>query len=58
MIYKGRSRDTAWYATIDTEWPGLERAFPCWLDPANFDAQENQRARLSGLTGAILKRRG
>jgi RimJ/RimL family protein N-acetyltransferase len=57
-VYKGRSRDTAWYAAIDSEWPELERAFLRWLDPANFDAQGNQRLRLSDLTAPTLKRRG
>ncbi|MBI3043667.1 MAG: GNAT family N-acetyltransferase [Betaproteobacteria bacterium] len=58
IIYKGRSRDTAWYAVIDSEWPALEHAFQRWLDPANFDAQGNQRERLSDLTAPILKQRG
>jgi RimJ/RimL family protein N-acetyltransferase len=26
-VDKGRNRDTAWYATIDQEWPALDRAF-------------------------------
>lgn len=58
IIYRGRSRDTAWYAAIDGEWPALERAFQDWLSPANFDAQGRQRTRLADLTGPILKRRG
>ena len=37
-VSKGRNRDTAWYATIDREWPTLDRAFRQWLDPNNFDA--------------------
>ena len=57
-VYKGRSRDTAWYAMIDSEWPALDRAFQRWLDPANFDAQGRQRLRLSDLTAPILKQRG
>lgn len=57
-VYKGRNRDTAWYAAIDSEWPELERAFLRWLDPGNFDGQGNQRLRLSDLTAPILKRRG
>ncbi len=57
-VYKGRSRDTAWYATIDSEWPELERAFLRWLDPANFDAQGYQRLRLSDLTAPTLTQRG
>ncbi len=58
VVYKGRSRDTAWYAMIDREWPQLDQAFQRWLDPANFDAQGNQRERLSDLTGPVLKQRG
>jgi RimJ/RimL family protein N-acetyltransferase len=58
LIYKGRNRDTAWYAAIDSEWPELERAFVRWLDPANFDERGHQRLRLSDLTAPILKQRG
>ena len=57
-VYKGRSRDTAWYAMIDSEWPELDRAFRRWLDPANFDAQGRQRERLSDLTAPVVKQRG
>jgi RimJ/RimL family protein N-acetyltransferase len=57
-VYKGRSRDTAWYAMIDSEWPELDRAFRRWLDSANFDAQGQQRERLSDFTAPILKQRG
>jgi RimJ/RimL family protein N-acetyltransferase len=57
-VYKGRNRDTAWYAAIDAEWPELRRAFLAWLDPANFDEAGNQRTRLSELTRPILKSRG
>ncbi|MEX2173795.1 MAG: GNAT family protein [Pirellulaceae bacterium] len=49
-VYKGRSRDTAWYAAIDAEWPALRAAFLAWLDPGNFDDQGQQRTRLSDLT--------
>lgn len=58
VVYKGRSRDTAWYSVIDSEWPALERAFQRWLDPANFGDRGNQRVRLSELTGSLLKQRG
>ncbi|MGD2042527.1 MAG: GNAT family protein [Acidimicrobiia bacterium] len=40
--YKGRNRDTAWYAIIDTDWPVLDRAFQKWLSPENFDADGQQ----------------
>ncbi|WP_409525748.1 GNAT family N-acetyltransferase [Nitrincola sp. MINF-07-Sa-05] len=54
-VYKGRNRDTAWYAIIDSEWPALHRAFSEWLDPNNFDENGQQRCRLSDLTRPVLK---
>jgi len=57
-IYKGRNRDTAWYAAIDKEWPELEQAFTRWLEPSNFDSEGRQRVRLAELTQPILKARG
>ncbi|MBF9031423.1 GNAT family N-acetyltransferase [Rhodobacterales bacterium HKCCE3408] len=53
-IAKGRNRDTAWFASIDGEWPKLEAAFTRWLDPENFDAGGRQRVSLSALTRPIL----
>lgn len=44
--YKGRNRDTAWYAIVDTEWPDLDRAFQQWLSPENFDEDGRQRRSL------------
>ncbi|GAC1465697.1 MAG: GNAT family protein [Vulcanimicrobiaceae bacterium] len=58
VVYKGRNRDTAWYAAIDREWPPLDAAFARWLDPANFDSEGRQRVRLVDLTAPILKQRG
>jgi RimJ/RimL family protein N-acetyltransferase len=57
-VDKGRNRDTAWYAMIDSEWPALEAAFRKWLDPANFDEQGRQRVSLSDLTAPILVAQG
>jgi RimJ/RimL family protein N-acetyltransferase len=55
-LYKGRNRDTAWYAVIDTEWPAVKRAYERWLDPGNFDAGGRQRVSLGALTAAALGR--
>ena len=44
--YKGRNRDTAWYAIIDTEWPRIRDAFEAWLAPDNFDSKGQQREPL------------
>jgi RimJ/RimL family protein N-acetyltransferase len=45
-VYKGRNRDSAWYAAVDKEWPALRAAFERWLDRENFDAAGKQRSRL------------
>jgi len=50
-VYKGRNRDTAWFAAIDSEWPILRAAFERWLDPSNFDEQGRQRTRLREPSG-------
>jgi RimJ/RimL family protein N-acetyltransferase len=54
VIYKGRSRDTAWFAITDKCWPALRDAFQQFLAPENFDADGRQRLRLSDLTAAIM----
>ena len=53
-VVKGRNRDTAWFAAIDSEWPELKAAFERWLHPDNFDATGTQQVRLGDLTGPIL----
>ena len=50
LIVKGRNRDTAWFAMTDRDWPCLKAAWQAWLDPANFDADGQQRTRLGSLT--------
>lgn len=49
VIYKGRSRDTAWYSILDRDWPALHSAFLKWLDPANFSSDGRQKASLRDL---------
>jgi RimJ/RimL family protein N-acetyltransferase len=46
IVYKGRSRDTAWYSITAEQWPRVRSAFEAWLDPANFDAHGQQQRRL------------
>lgn len=52
-VYRGRNRDTAYFAAVDREWPALRAAFERWLDPANF-AGGAQAERLSDLTSQAL----
>ena len=49
-IYKGRNRDTAWFAVTDTDWTVRKRVNSDWLDPGNFDANGQQRCALSNAT--------
>eukprot|EP00746_Dinoflagellata_sp_MGD_P005644 gnl/MRDRNA2_/MRDRNA2_110937_c0_seq1.p1 gnl/MRDRNA2_/MRDRNA2_110937_c0~~gnl/MRDRNA2_/MRDRNA2_110937_c0_seq1.p1 ORF type:complete len:270 (+),score=35.27 gnl/MRDRNA2_/MRDRNA2_110937_c0_seq1:89-898(+) len=49
VVYKGRNRDTAWYAILDSEWPLAKIAFKSWLDPANFDGEGKQKRSLAQL---------
>lgn len=50
MIVKGRSRDTAWFSMIDSEWAARKARFQRWLDPANFDADGRQKTPLSAMS--------
>lgn len=49
-VVKGHSRDTAWFAITDDDWPDIRSALVQWLQPDNFDAQGQQRVSLSDLT--------
>lgn len=53
MVYKGRNRDTDWFAMTDADWPRVREAHLRWLDPANFDEAGRQRTSLSELTAAL-----
>jgi RimJ/RimL family protein N-acetyltransferase len=49
MIIKGRSRDTAWFAMLEAEWPARKAAFERWLAPENFAADGTQKTKLGEL---------
>jgi RimJ/RimL family protein N-acetyltransferase len=51
-VYKGRSRDTAWFAMINRDWPDIRTGFERWLAPGNFDAAGVQRSTLADLIAA------
>jgi RimJ/RimL family protein N-acetyltransferase len=51
MIVKGRSRDTAYFAMLDNEWPARKLAFERWLNPENFDGEGRQKISLAALNG-------
>jgi hypothetical protein len=49
IVYKGRTRDTAWFSIIDREWPVVRAAFEQWLSPENFDEAGRQKRSLTGI---------
>lgn len=54
-VYKQRSRDTAWLAITDKEWPRLKRAFLAWLAPKNFDERGKQHKSLAEIRNETEK---
>lgn len=40
MVVKGKSRNTAWFSILDSEWPQIEKAFVAWLSVDNFQGQK------------------
>jgi RimJ/RimL family protein N-acetyltransferase len=51
MIAKGRNRDSAWLAMLDSEWPARKANFERWLAPDNF-VDGRQVLSLRALNGA------
>jgi len=49
MIQKGKSRDTAWFSIIDSEWQHHCRIIQDWLAAKNFDAEGKQHISLSDM---------
>ena len=47
MIYKGRNRDTAWFAITAEDWPAIKARHDAWLAPENFDAAGRQKTALA-----------
>ncbi len=52
VIAKGRNRDDAWFAMLDSEWPARKASFERWLAPANFDGQGRQKVSLAVFNGS------
>ncbi|KDN36325.1 acetyltransferase [Tilletiaria anomala UBC 951] len=50
-VYKGRSRDTAWFAMVDSDWPVIKKGFETWLAPENFDQKGAQLRELEACRG-------
>lgn len=48
MVVKGRNRDTAWFAMLDTDWPARKANFERWLE----DEGRTSLSELNGMTPA------
>jgi len=46
VLYKGRNRDTAWFAIIDRDWPRIKSAFEAWSSPDNLGPDGRQKKSL------------
>ena len=46
MIVKGKNRDTAWFAIMDSEWENIKTEYQRWLNPNNFDENGQQKTKL------------
>ncbi len=53
-VVHGRNRDTSWFSMIDDDWVVLKPVYKQWLSPQNFDADGQQKSRLSELTATAL----
>lgn len=51
--YKGRNRDTAWFALTDAEWPIVRQAMMLWLAAENFDPDGVQRRGLAQIRAEL-----
>lgn len=47
IVYKGRTRDTAWFSIVDTEWPLIKATFEAWLSEENLPQGQQQRSLAS-----------
>ena len=43
LILKGQATDIAMYSLLANEWPGRKVALKDWLDPSNFDGDQQRR---------------
>ena len=53
--YKGRNRDTAWFAIVDDDWERQKAALEMWLLPDNFSEDGQQRRSLHDILSAPQK---
>ena len=58
VVYKGRSRDTAWYSILDSEWPAVERGLRALARPGQLRLRRGASASASPISDAEARTRG
>lgn len=53
LVYKGRNRDTAWYAMTDDDWQRIRPVHEAWIEGTETGANGHQAFRLSEATAAL-----
>jgi RimJ/RimL family protein N-acetyltransferase len=46
FVFKGRSRDSAWFSIVDKEWKKIKKGYQKFLNPSNFDKIKKQKRKL------------
>ncbi|ORX84369.1 hypothetical protein BCR32DRAFT_277166 [Anaeromyces robustus] len=49
FTFEGRTRDTAWFSIIDSEWEEKKRRLQKWLSDDNFDENGKQKQSLNDI---------
>jgi len=49
VVYKGRTRDTAWFSMLDSEWEEKKKRLQTWLSDDNFDENGCQKKSLNDM---------
>ena len=55
-VQKGRNRDTAWFAAIDSEWPAIKTCFATYLNKDNLASDGTPLSSLTEMTAPLLYR--
>ena len=53
MIVRGQTRDTAWFALLDRDWPLCRAALARWLAPDNYEGDGRQRHTLAAIRRSL-----
>ena len=58
VVYKQRTRDTAWFSILDSEWPLIGQAFETWLSVENMPDGVQKQGLVQIRESLVSKRSG